>query len=200
MRLSLLRDIKAIVLFVEHNHPNRPIFLAGHHISASIILNYATWSEAKAPSGGFIFTSLLSEMNEDFTDPGNYMNWTNLLKLIEIEKESKERKSGIFSMFQRSPAKVASSPMTWRKDVQPYLEYGHYNYLGQDILKACLPFDFLGQLKQIKSPFCFLAGEKDEIVFAPKMIQDIRNAIKPDIFTASNNDLKWIPIISIFCR
>jgi hypothetical protein len=75
-------------------------------------LNYATWNEAKAPSGGFIFTSLLTEMNEDFTDPGNYLNWTNLHKLIEIEKESKERKSGIFSMFQRSPAKVVSSPMT----------------------------------------------------------------------------------------
>jgi len=50
------RDISTIIELVQQEHPERPIFLAGHSAGSGLILNYSSWSEA-TPVAGYLFVA-----------------------------------------------------------------------------------------------------------------------------------------------
>ncbi|WCE32005.1 alpha/beta hydrolase [Vibrio sp. SCSIO 43137] len=50
------RDISRLIEWVQEQHPQRPVFLAGHSAGAGLILNYSSWSEA-TPVAGYLFVA-----------------------------------------------------------------------------------------------------------------------------------------------
>ena len=155
--------------FAENNLPNKPIFLMGHGLMAALLVNYATWSEAKNPTGGYILLSPLLDSRSDRA----YINESAIEKILDVLTESKKRR-----FLFASEESVSVRMKQFFRDALP----NGASEFSSEYLKACMPTNVRDQLRAITSPFCLWVGSNDSLVHSTTLISDVSQWVTGDSF------------------
>ena len=155
---SLLEDIKLSVLICKKNFPGFVTFIGGQGLTASLVLNYATWKGA-VQANAYLFMSPLpaptSRNSEILLNAPFKANLKKrLYNLLFRRRKFKSRNSNIFT-FDRTAGGKANA------------EFSHR------FLKSTLAKDLLGQLLALETPFAVCFGTDNEIIRAENVVSSV---------------------------
>lgn len=153
-------DISTIILFINKEYSNIPVFLAGHSAGAGIVMNYATWNERVECSGYFLVSPYLGWRAKSYLTTMKDDNFAYAkIKYIVINILS-------FGLFFGNRTSVYYN---YPEDVMK-LDPLIVSSISCNMSQSSTLWNPKKQFRLVKKPICLFIGSDDELFDPHKVI------------------------------